>query len=59
MSISLTEADVEQFRKVVRDALETAGTPLIGKVFTGPRHNELGFETRDGGMIVLSMRDHL
>lgn len=57
--VALTDAEIEQLRQVVKTAIEQAGSPLIGKTFAGPRHNELGFETRDGGLIVFSMRDYL
>jgi hypothetical protein len=56
MSIRLQDAEIEALCKVVKAALERAGVPEIGEVFTGPRHNEVGFETKDGGHVVLSMR---
>jgi len=52
----VTDAEIEALREVVKAALERAGVPEIGKVFAGPRHNEIGFETKDGGHVVLSMR---
>ena len=52
----VTDAEIEALREVVKAALERAGVPEIGKVFAGPRHNEVGFETKDGGHVVLSMR---
>lgn len=57
--VVVTDAEIEALRAAVHAALEQAGSPLIGKVFLGPRHNELGFEPRDGGIVVMSMRDFL
>lgn len=59
MTIKLEDAEIEVLRLAVKAALDRADDPQIGKTFTGPRHNEVGFETRDGGIVVLKLRDYL
>ena len=57
--VALTTADIEAYCKTLREILEASRSDRIGTVFGGPRHNEIGFETPDGGLIVLSLRSRL